>query len=115
MRVGSRWKKDAPKTVFGVVFDALMTRRKDSPYAIAERSNLSPGAMSRWRLGSRDPKRETLEELVNALFPISADEVDLLYVAAGFIPPTWQQPMLRRLAKQAGYDADAMREAIHAL
>lgn len=92
----------------------LREGRSLSQSDLARKAGLAPSALSRLESGDRHPDRDTLTKLAEALTPMQPAERDLLYAAAGYLPPdtewspAWQA--LREVMAAPNLD-DAEKEA----
>ena len=97
-------KKAKSQSMLGKTLDAFVDARELTVAEVARRAGVDQGGLSRMRSGENRTSPETIQRIITALFPVTPDERDALYVAAGHIPPTWQMPSLKRLLSNAGYD-----------
>jgi transcriptional regulator with XRE-family HTH domain len=80
---------------------------------LAERTGMNPSSITRLEQGSRDPERETILQLAEALMLPMADR-DRLLAAGGYRSEMWDDPQLVELAQLMGSSeipAEARQEA----
>lgn len=83
-------------TAFGDLLQRHRERLRLSQTALAERLGLTHSAVNRWESGSRNPTRESIGLLSEALRLTAADH-DAMLVAAGFAA-IHDEPVIGRLA-----------------
>lgn len=80
----------------------LITRFREergiSKAELAERTGMNPSTITRLEQGSRDPERETILQLSEAMMLPMADR-DRLLAAGGYRSEMWDDPMLVELAQ----------------
>lgn len=83
-----------PQGAFGATLDAVMTRYNTTAYELSKRiwgTERMQGSISRWRAGSRHPRRTNINKIATAL-KLSRQEAADLFRAAGYVPP-WEIKM----------------------
>lgn len=83
---------------FARLLTAFREERGISKADLAERAGMNPSSITRFEQGNRDPERETVLQLANAMLLPLADR-DRLLAAAGYRSELWDDPMLIELAQ----------------
>ena len=100
-----------PTTVFGRLLRAYRRREGLSQTALATRAQLGNSHVSRLESGDRQPSRDTVLALAQAL-RLNDQQYDRLLVAAG-LAPTWaRDARTRRLVRQFHAARPAMRRLV---
>jgi transcriptional regulator with XRE-family HTH domain len=85
-------------TEFGQRLSELRQARGWSQVKLAQEAGLDPSTVSRFEAGSREPERDTVLKIADALVLPVVDRERLL-AAAGFRSEAWDDPMLAELAQ----------------
>jgi len=89
---------DARDNGFGRLLAKLRGERGWSQGKLATQAGLDTSSISRYEKGQRAPDRETVIAVADAMaLPIV--ERDKLLVAAGFLPSSWEEPLVADLAE----------------
>ncbi|HYH13395.1 MAG TPA: helix-turn-helix transcriptional regulator [Thermomicrobiales bacterium] len=84
-------------TTFPRLLQALRMERGWTKADLAKRSKFDPSTITRLEQGSREPERETVIQLADAMALTAADR-DRLLAACGYRSDTWDDPDLVQLA-----------------
>lgn len=76
----------------------LREERGISKAELAERTGMNPSSITRLEQGSRDPERETILQIAEAMVLPMADR-DRLLAAGGYRSELWDDPLLIELAQ----------------
>lgn len=92
---------DARRGSRDVDFARLLKRLRDergwSKADLAKRSDLDPSSITRFEQGSRNPDRETILQVSDAM-ALPLVERDMLLAAAGYRSEIWDEPLLIELS-----------------
>lgn len=83
---------------FARLLTAFREERGLSKADLADHARMSPSSITRFEQGTRDPERETVLQLAQAMLLPLADR-DRMLAAAGYRSELWDDPMLIELAQ----------------
>ncbi len=84
-------------TTFPVLLQALRSQRGWSKADLAKRAGFDPSTITRLEQGSRNPDRETVQQLAGAM-ALTITDRDRLLAAGGYRSDTWDDPDLVQIA-----------------
>jgi len=84
--------------VFARLLERLREERGLTKADLAKRSGFDPSSITRFEQGARDPERETVLTLADAMVLPLADR-DRLLAAAGYRSELWDDPLLLELSQ----------------
>lgn len=88
---------------FPAMLQRLRENRGLSKADLAKRTGLDPSTVTRFEQGTRQPERETVLQLADAMV-LPMRERDLLLAAAGFRSEIWDDPLLVELMQLLNED-----------
>lgn len=91
-------RQPAPDVAFARLLEALREERGWTKADLAKRSGFDPSSITRFEQGVRDPERETVLSLADAMVLPLADR-DRLLAAAGYRSELWDDPLLLELSQ----------------
>lgn len=94
--------EEAPRSRLDIGFARQLERLRDergwSKADLAKRADLDPSSITRFEQGTRNPDRETVLQLAEAMaLPLA--ERDRLLAAAGYRSEIWDEPLLIELSQ----------------
>lgn len=96
--IGDDERHRAPDLVFARLLEGLREERGWTKADLAKRSGFDPSSITRFEQGVRDPERETVLTLAEAMALPLADR-DRLLAAAGYRSELWDDPLLLELSQ----------------
>lgn len=85
--------KFPPATALGRLLDEMLASRDLSQAGLARRAGVTQGIVSRLRSGERNPSRDLVEAIADALDASPTDRARLL-VTAGYVPQGYEAEVL---------------------
>lgn len=97
VEIGDDERRLARDLVFARLLEGLREERGWTKADLAKRSGFDPSSITRFEQGVRDPERETVLTLAEAMALPLADR-DRLLAAAGYRSELWDDPLLLELS-----------------
>lgn len=97
-KIGDDERRPARDLVFARLLEGLREERGWTKADLAKRSGFDPSSITRFEQGVRDPERETVLTLAEAMALPLADR-DQLLAAAGYRSELWDDPLLLELSQ----------------
>ncbi len=97
-KIGDDERRPAQDLVFARLLEGLREERGWTKADLAKRSGFDPSSITRFEQGVRDPERETVLTLAEAMALPLADR-DRLLAAAGYRSELWDDPLLLELSQ----------------
>ncbi len=101
VEVGDDGRRRAQDLAFARLLEGLREERGWTKADLAKRSGFDPSSITRFEQGVRDPERETVLALAEAMALPLADR-DRLLAAAGYRSELWDDPLLLELSQVLG-------------
>ncbi len=96
--IGDVGRRRAPDLVFARLLEVLREERGWTKADLAKRAELDPSSITRFEQGVRDPERDTVLALADAMALPLVDR-DRLLAAAGYRSELWDDPLLLELSQ----------------